>query len=95
MSGGRQPQPIANLLLDGWEETARRVLRRVRFWSRPQACMVLANADVVMRDPDVAARLGPADAFVGTYTRQTPVNVIQDDLIARLRELAKPIVEAA
>lgn len=83
-------KPSRNLLLDGYEEVADFIARRIK--DERQAHHVhVANTGAVRITPTNGARASelPAEWLVGTYPyKGLRVEFIEDDLLLRQRELA-------
>lgn len=82
----------ANLYRYGYEYAADRVYRALR--SMPAGAVVTAavlpGGDVqVLRSlsDDALLALSETPRYVGTYTRQTQINVIEDDFLMWMREV--------
>lgn len=80
--------PRPNLLRDGYERTAALILWRLRDREDSAMCFVRPAGVWILRStvPNVELPELPQN-WVGTYNRETPINVIEDDLIERLREI--------
>jgi hypothetical protein len=89
MSAARRQRIIADIVLDGWAEAARRVYRKVRnmpgtrvaVWVDGAGCVwtrgVCANEDFTP----------PEHQFLATYRAGIPINEIEDDMLDRLRSM--------
>jgi hypothetical protein len=77
---------IFNLFVDDFETIAEHAVSRMKKASGHHAIAAHPNGRVSVVRAD---RMPEADEphLVGTYTRHTPVNHIEDDLIATLREI--------
>lgn len=86
--------PQGNLILDGFEESARRVYRKVRGWHSMGVIAIVENNGTIrlkqFRDAQVS-RMPPADLIVGTYDRKAQPETIENDMLYRLRELTSQI----
>lgn len=78
---------IGNLQLDGFEEIAARIFRKYH----KQGLKVMVVVDDAGRAfTRLAGTRGmdpPANHFIGTYDPATPPEVLENDLLERLREL--------
>lgn len=83
----------ASLFQDGWQESARRLYRRVRGWNVPMA--VLADEAGLLYVRHDNYRLRPGQELVGIYTNAVQINDIEDDLIEYLRDLTGRAVRKA
>lgn len=93
MARGRTPTTVGNLILDGYEEIARRVLRKYRF--KGFAVMVIVD-DAGRAFAKLANGAGtdpPVSHFVGTYSTHETPEILENDLLERLRELTRDILE--
>lgn len=74
-----------NLLVNGYEHTAAHVKASIK--ERGRATLVVRN-DGTLRMYDGTERVRQADRpfVVGTYRRDVPLNWIEDDLIAHMRD---------
>lgn len=85
-----------NLLVQGFEAAAEIVSERVRKQRGAQFCYVLDNGDVVLQPTcDQRASALEDRMLVGTYSRATLVEHIEDDLIERQRELVDTLLQRA
>lgn len=76
-----------NLLRDGIEAAAAHVLRTVRVARGRQTVVVRNFGRVGVYRPAVVSD-DDADCIVGTYTEDAPIEVIENDLLLRMRELS-------
>lgn len=85
-------EPFPNLLRDGYERTASLILWRLRDREDSAMCFVRPGGRWVLRSTVPNVDLPePPSYWVGTYNRETPINVIEDDLIERIREIQSRI----
>ncbi len=91
-------QPLGNLVLDGFEESARRVYRKVRSWHSQGVIVIVEDNGVIRlkqcRDA-LVSRMPPADLIVGTYDRKAQIETIENDMLYRIRELTSAITGVA
>lgn len=86
MKRGRPPG--MNLHAVGYEAAAEDISERCWKRNAPHHCWVLPDGGVIVRQCNEGRFDEPAvDCLVGTYTKLTKVEYIEDDLIERLREL--------
>lgn len=84
----------ANLLRDGIERTANHVLRRLRVTgNRRQALLVRRYGRVAVCAPSEVADWSD-ESVIGTYDSTVPPEVVEGDLLLRLRELAARLADA-
>jgi hypothetical protein len=80
--------PRPNVFDQGYEAVA--AILHARLAKRDGAfyCIVLASGTTFLRST-TERRQSPVDpeTWIGTYSKQTPVNLIEDDLIERMRTI--------
>lgn len=79
----------ANLLRMDYETVAERIRTSIVGRGRPLVVLVRSNGRVRCEDRSCVEASDAAE-FVGCYTAATPIEHIESDLIARLRELSAP-----
>jgi hypothetical protein len=80
--------PRPNLLRDGYERTASLILWRMRDRSDSAMCFVRPSGSWLLRSTVPTVDLPHSSRYwVGTYNRNTQPEIIEDDLIERIREI--------
>jgi len=80
--------PRPNLLRDGYERTASLILWRLRDREDSAMCFVRPSGGWLLRSTVPTAQIPePPSYWVGTYNRETPPELIENDLIERIREI--------
>lgn len=88
--------PRPNLFELGYEAVAKILHGRMRGKRVTFLCFVLPTGTTYLRRTKESRLPGPPQsAWVGTYDKNTPVHLIEDDLIDRLRELTAARSKAA
>lgn len=77
----------ANLIRDGFEAVAGHAQRIVKARRKSTVLLVRANGRVRLEYPSKVDDADAAD-MVGCYTASTPIELIEDDLLVRQREIA-------
>jgi hypothetical protein len=85
----RRPVIIADIVLDGWAESARRVYRKLRNLQKMRLVVWVDNAGCVW-----TKGLASNDRFdcpegqhLATYDQGVPINEIEDELLFHLRTM--------
>lgn len=82
----------ANLLRDGIERTAEHVMRQIRCSNGRKVVLVRRFGKVAVYAPPRVDLVRDADNVIGTYTPTVQPEVIEGDLLVRLRELSAQMV---
>lgn len=91
----RVAKPIGNLILDGWEECSHRVFRRIRLWSAPMTVVVDDAGFVTTRGVHIVCKCDLPRHILGTYDQRIKPEILEDDMLIRLRELTSGITGVA
>jgi hypothetical protein len=80
--------PRPNLLRDGYERTASLILWRLRDREDSAMCFVRPTGFWILRSTVPSAEIPePPGYWIGTYNNKTQPEIIESDLIDRIREI--------
>lgn len=89
-SGLTPKRSMPNLPRDGYALVAAKLYERLANRFGIHVCHVLDTGEVYLTAViDKRVHTPPPHTWVGTYTRKTQIQNIEDDLLARLREITQ------
>lgn len=85
----RRPTIIADIVLDGWAESARRVYRKLRNLQKMRLMVWIDGAGCVWTKAlSCVDRFDcPEGQHLATYAQDVPINNIEDDFLFHLRDM--------
>lgn len=84
----RRPNVIADLIEQGWQESARRVYRSLRLFTALRLVVWVDGAGSVwVRAVRAHSSFQPPMEWVATYSPGVEINQIEDDLLHHLRQM--------